>query len=112
IGDEGHRREAADDPAADLGPARIIDNREPASADAGEEPLPGSGIPRLARASQDAERGEIMRTRRALEEYDRRTQPERSQDEEGPHHPAHVGVPQHPIAGTYVHAEVLIDHVL
>ena len=38
-----------------------------------------------------------------------RTKPEGTEYQEGTHHPAHVGEPQHPVARLHVEAEELID---
>ena len=47
---------AADDPAADLGPAGVVDDRQPAAADDVEGPAPGIRVPRLAGRADDPER--------------------------------------------------------
>src|SRR2546427_11125149 len=49
--------EAAEDPARDLGPARVVDDRQARLADVLEEPPVGLGVPGLARRAQDAQRG-------------------------------------------------------
>src|SRR2546426_8074232 len=53
--------EAAEDPARDLGPARVVDDRQTRLADVLEEPPVGLGVPGLARRAQDAQRGELVR---------------------------------------------------
>jgi hypothetical protein len=56
------RREevAADDAAADLRAAGVVDDRRPASADLAEEPRPRLGVPRLAGRAEDTERAQVM----------------------------------------------------
>ena len=51
----GAEQVAADDPAADLRPARVVDDRQPAAADLAEVPPPALGIPRLAGRAEDAQ---------------------------------------------------------
>src|SRR5690606_8643995 len=50
---------AAEDAAADLGSAGVIDDRPRAAADLAEEPLPGLGIPRLAGRAEDADARQV-----------------------------------------------------
>ena len=53
-----------DEPAGDLGAARVVDDRQAAAADDVEEPAPRLGIPRLAGGAEDAQRREIVRADR------------------------------------------------
>ena len=70
-GDAGHRaREragpktrdhiATQNAARDLRPTRVVDDGDPTAADVLEEPLERLGVPRLARAAQDAQARKIV----------------------------------------------------
>src|SRR5687768_10550444 len=54
------QRDAAEDPAGDLGPPAVVDDRTAASADVPEVPLPRRRVPRLAGAPENAEAGQIV----------------------------------------------------
>ena len=51
---------AADDPAADLRSARVVDDRRPAATHFAEIPPPALRIPRLARRAQDAQGRQVV----------------------------------------------------
>src|SRR5919199_3695746 len=53
-------REAADDPAGDLGPAGVVDDWAAAAPDLLEEPAPRLRVPRLAGRAEHPQRGEIV----------------------------------------------------
>ena len=53
---DGSEQRAADDPAGDLGPARVVDDRQAPAADDVEAPAPRIGVPRLAGRADDPER--------------------------------------------------------
>ncbi len=51
---------AAQDPAGDLGPARVVDDRDAPATDRPEEPVEGLRVPGLAGAAEDAQAGEVV----------------------------------------------------
>ena len=57
---------AADDPAADLGAARVVDDRQPTAADDVEAPPPRVRVPRLAGRAEDPQRREVVVADRRL----------------------------------------------
>ena len=54
------------DPAGDLGPAGVVDDRAAALADLAEVPPPGIGVPRLAGRAEDAQRRPVVGADRLL----------------------------------------------
>src|SRR5919198_3032302 len=57
---DGRDRETAEDPAGDLRPAGVVDDRQARLADVLEEPPVGLGGPRLARRAEYPERAELV----------------------------------------------------
>ena len=57
----GVKHVAADDPAADLRPAGVVDDRAASAADLAEVPRPAVGIPWLTRRAQDANAAQVVR---------------------------------------------------
>ena len=60
IRDQRQRGQRAHDPAADLRPAGVVDDRRASASDVAQKPQPRLGVPRLAGAAQHSQRRHLV----------------------------------------------------